>query len=82
VAASGEARECAAALHCIVVRSDTAVAPQKGIAHSRPPSLDAFVVSPNLKETQMRLRLFRVLYLIATVTAFVIAAGAGRKFGG
>jgi hypothetical protein len=28
----------------------------------------------------MRLRLFRVLYLIATVTAFVVAAGAGRKF--
>jgi hypothetical protein len=28
----------------------------------------------------MRLRLFRVLYLISTVTAFVIAAGAGRKF--
>jgi hypothetical protein len=41
-----------------------------------------FVVPPNQKETQMRLRLFRVLYLIATVTAFVIAAGAGRKFGG
>jgi hypothetical protein len=30
----------------------------------------------------MRLRLFRVLYLVATVTAFVVAAGAGRKFGG
>jgi hypothetical protein len=30
----------------------------------------------------MRLRLFRALYLIATVTAFVVAAGAGRKFGG
>jgi hypothetical protein len=44
--------------------------------------LHAFVVPPNQKETQMRLRLFRVLYLIATVTAFVIAAGAGRKFGG
>jgi hypothetical protein len=30
----------------------------------------------------MRLRLFRVLYLISTVTAFAIAAGAGRKFCG
>jgi hypothetical protein len=29
----------------------------------------------------MRLRLFRVAYVIATVTAFVVAAGAGRKFG-
>jgi hypothetical protein len=29
----------------------------------------------------MRLRLFRVMYLVATVTAFVVAAGAGRKFG-
>jgi hypothetical protein len=29
----------------------------------------------------MRLRLFRVAYLLATVTAFVVAAGAGRKFG-
>jgi hypothetical protein len=28
----------------------------------------------------MRLRLFRVMYLVATVTAFVVAAGAGRKF--
>ena len=59
-----------------------AVAPQKGIAHPRRASLDGFVVPPNQKETQMRLRLFRVLYLVATVTAFVIAAGAGRKFGG
>ena len=66
----------------IVVRSDMSVAPQKGIAQSRRGSLDAFVVPPNQKETHMRLRLFRVLYLIATVTAFVIAAGAGRKFGG
>lgn len=30
----------------------------------------------------MRLRLLRVAYLVATVTAFVFAAGAGRKFGG
>jgi hypothetical protein len=30
----------------------------------------------------MRLRFFRAMYLIATVTAFVVAAGAGRKFGG
>jgi hypothetical protein len=30
----------------------------------------------------MRLRIFRVLYLISTVTAFVVAAGAGRKFCG
>jgi hypothetical protein len=66
----------------IVVRSEMAVAPQKGIAHSPRASLDGFVVPPNQKETPMRLRLFRVLYLIATVTAFVIAAGAGRKFGG
>jgi hypothetical protein len=29
----------------------------------------------------MRLRLMRVLYLVATVTAFVVAGGAGRKFG-
>ena len=29
----------------------------------------------------MRLRFFRVMYLVATVTAFVVAAGAGRKFG-
>jgi hypothetical protein len=29
----------------------------------------------------MRLRLFRVAYLLATVTAFVVAAGADRKFG-
>ena len=29
----------------------------------------------------MRLRLLRGMYLIATVAAFVIAAGAGRKFG-
>jgi hypothetical protein len=29
----------------------------------------------------MRLRLFRTMYLLATVTAFVVAAGAGRKFG-
>jgi hypothetical protein len=29
----------------------------------------------------MRLRLMRVMYLVATVTAFVVAAGAGRKFG-
>jgi hypothetical protein len=30
----------------------------------------------------MRPTFFRVLYSIATVTAFVLAAGAGRKFGG
>jgi hypothetical protein len=30
----------------------------------------------------MRPRLFRVLYLIATLTAFVVSAGAGRKFCG
>ncbi len=41
-----------------------------------------FVVPPNQKEIHMRLRLFRVLYLISTVTAFVVAAGAGRKFCG
>jgi hypothetical protein len=29
----------------------------------------------------MRLRIYRVAYLLATVTAFVVAAGAGRKFG-
>jgi hypothetical protein len=29
----------------------------------------------------MRLRIYRVSYLLATVTAFVVAAGAGRKFG-
>jgi hypothetical protein len=29
----------------------------------------------------MRLRLLRGMYLVATVTAFVVAAGAGRKFG-
>jgi hypothetical protein len=34
----------------------------------------------NSKGESMRLRLFRAMYLIATVTAFVIAAGAGRKF--
>lgn len=32
-------------------------------------------------DPRMRLRLIRVLYVIATVTAFVVAAGAGRKFG-
>ena len=66
----------------IVLPSCAAVAPQKGIAHSRRASLDAFVVPPNQKEIHMRLRLFRVLYLISTVTAFVVAAGAGRKFCG
>jgi hypothetical protein len=35
-----------------------------------------------LKGASMRLRLLRVAYLVATVTAFVFAAGAGRKFGG
>jgi hypothetical protein len=76
----------------IVVPSDAAVAPQKGIQpFGNPPAGDAksrrsllmrFVVPPNQKEIHMRLRLFRVLYLISTVTAFVVAAGAGRKFCG
>jgi len=66
----------------IVVRSDMSVAPQKGIAQSLRASLDAFRGTPQPEGDPMRLRLFRVLYLIATVTAFVIAAGAGRKFGG
>lgn len=56
--------------------------PPAGDAQSHRSSLDAFVVPPNQKEIHMRLRLFRVLYLISTVTAFVVAAGAGRKFCG
>jgi hypothetical protein len=35
-----------------------------------------------LKETYMKFRLYKSVYLLALLAAFVVASGAGHKYGG
>jgi len=39
-------------------------------------------VYPSQKETYMKFRLYKSVYLLALLAAFVVASGAGHKYGG
>jgi hypothetical protein len=39
-------------------------------------------VYPSLKETHMKFRLTKSVYLLSLLAAFVVASGAGHKYGG
>jgi hypothetical protein len=39
-------------------------------------------VYPSPKETYMKFRLYKSVYLLALLAAFVVASGAGHKYGG
>jgi hypothetical protein len=55
---------------------------QTGVA--RPPARmpNERAVYPSPKETYMKFRLYKSVYLLALLAAFVVASGAGHKYGG
>jgi len=52
---------------------------RKGVAHVTRMSLNEGYRSP--KEKSMKIRLTRSFYLLSLLAAFVVASGAGHKFG-